>query len=229
MEKEQADIINPKKFLLQAEAFVEKNKTMVTGALAVVIAIPILWFAYNKWYVEPRTQEAYDLMFKAEQYFAMDSFDLALNGRGDITGFVQIIDEYGSTQAGNLACYYAGICCLRLGRFEDAINYLEDFSSSDVIVSSMALGAIGDAYRELGDSENAVQYYERAVRRRPNNFTAPLFLKKAGLTYEEDLQNFEKAISLYSEIEREYPLSREGQEITKFLYRARAKAGLSDD
>lgn len=222
-------LVHPKELLQKAEQFVKKHKQAVTGALAVVIAIPLLWMAYQKWYMEPRNEEALDLAFKAEQYFALDSFELALNGRGDVTGFATIAEEYGNTEMGNLAHYYAGICCLRLGRFEEAIEYLKDFSSSDVMVSSMALGAIGDCYRELNESEKAVEYYIKAARRRPNNFTTPIFLKKAALTLEEDLNNLEKAIALYAEIERDYPGTREGQEITKYLYRARAKANLPDD
>lgn len=222
------NIINPKEWLSKAEKFVEQHKQAVTIGLAVVIALPLIWFAYQKWYQEPRNQEAYDLMFKAEQYFGLDSFNLALNGRGDVTGFATIAEEYGNTSAGNLAHYYAGICCLRLGRYEEAIDYLKDFSSSDVMVSSMALGAIGDCYRELNQSDKAVDYYLKAARRRPNNFTTPIFLKKAALTYEEDLNNLEKAIALYSEIERDYPSTREGQEISKYLARARAKAGIAE-
>lgn len=222
------NIINPKEWLRKAEKFVEQHKQAVTIALAVVIALPLLWFAYQKWYQEPRNQEAYDLMFKAEQYFGLDSFNLALNGRGDVTGFATIAEEYGNTSAGNLAHYYAGICCLRLGRYEEAIDYLKDFSSSDVMVSSMALGAIGDCYRELNQSDKAVDYYLKAARRRPNNFTTPIFLKKAAITYEEDLNNLDKAIALYSEIERDYPTTREGQEIPKYLARARAKAGIAE-
>ncbi|MCS6982456.1 MAG: tetratricopeptide repeat protein [Flavobacteriales bacterium] len=222
-------LVNPKELLQKAEQFVKKHRQVVTGALAVVIAIPLLWMAYQKWYMEPRNEEALDLAFKAEQYFALDSFELALNGRGDVTGFATIAEEYGNTEMGNLAHYYAGICCLRLGRYEEAIGYLKKFSSSDVIVSSMALGAIGDCYRELNKSEEAVEYYLKAARRRPNNFTTPIFLKKAALTLEEDLNDLKKAIALYSEIERDYPTTREGQEITKYLYRARAKANLLDD
>jgi tetratricopeptide (TPR) repeat protein len=221
-------IVNPKEWLKKAEKFVEQHKQAVTIGLAVVIALPLVWFAYQKWYQEPRNQEAYDLMFKAEQYFGLDSFNLALNGRGDVTGFATIAEDYANTPAGNLAHYYAGICCLRLGRYEEAIDYLKDFSSSDVMVSAMALGAIGDCYRELNQSEKAVDYYLKAARRRPNNFTTPIFLKKAAITYEEDLNNLDKAIALFSEIEREYPTTREGQEIPKYLARARAKAGITE-
>lgn len=228
MALETPNLITPKKLLAEAEKFVRKHKQAVTIALAALIALPVLWFAYQKWYAEPRNQEAFDLIFKAEQYFALDSFNLALNGGGDVTGFLTITEEYGSTDAGNLAHYYAGICLMRLGRFEEAIEHLKSFSSQDVMVSSMALGATGDCYRELGQSDKAVDYYLKAARRRPNNFTTPIFLKKAAMTYEEDLQNLEKAIALYAEIERYYPTTREGQEIPKYLARARAKAGVTD-
>jgi tetratricopeptide (TPR) repeat protein len=165
-------------------------------------------------------------MFGAVNHFERDSFRLALNGDGSFLGFNDIIDEYGSTPAGNLAHYYAGISNLRLGNFDEAISQLQSFSSDDLIISTMALGAIGDAYSELNDNEEAVSYYVKAVENNPNDFTTPIFLFKAGLMY-EILGDWEEALRYYKRIETEYPKSKEARDIQKYITRARIKLGLS--
>lgn len=208
------------------DSFVKKNKNLLIAVMTVIILVPVLFVGYTKWYAEPREKEAQDAMFYAEQYFALDSFNIALNGAGEIGGFLNIIDQYSGTPSANLAHYYAGVCYLKMANFQEAVNHLEEFSSDDILVSSVAFGALGDAYRELGDAESAVKNYEKAANRHPNNFTTPIFLKKAGVTYEEDLNDLDNAIKIYSKLELEYPQSREGQEIPKHLARAKAKKGL---
>jgi tetratricopeptide (TPR) repeat protein len=215
-------MLEPQKTAADIEKWIKNNAKTVAIALVAVIAIPLGYMGYKKFILEPKENEAYAAMFYAEQYFSQEDFTLALNGNNEFSGFLTIIDEYGGTKAANLANYYAGICCLKLGRFEDAIKHLEDFSSDDILVSSVAAGALGDAYRELGNSEKAVKNYEKAANKYPNNFTSPIFLKKAGMTYEEDLAKPDKALACYEKIEKLYPMSREGQEIIKYISRTKA-------
>lgn len=202
----------------KANAFFDKNKKMiliVTGLLVVVVGGYLFW---NMRVKGPREVEASNQLFKAEYYFGLDSFNLALNGRGsDFMGFLQIVDEYGSTEAGNLARYYAGVCYLRMGKFQESIDMLKDFHSDDVLVGPIALGCIGDAYRELGQPEEAVVYYEKAAKKNDNSFTTPMFLKKAGMTYEEDLQNYDKALEAYKKIQLNYINTTEGRDIGKYI------------
>ena len=149
----------------------------------------------------------------------------ALNGHDENPGFLDIIDDYGSTKAGNLAKYYAGICYLNKGEYEEAISYLKKFSGDDVIVPGMALGAIGDAYMQLDEPEKAVEYYIEAANRNKNDFVTPAFLLKAGWTY-EIMGEWEKAKSTYEKLKKEYPRAREARDIDKYL--ARAKAHLNE-
>lgn len=218
-------VLEPKKAAANLEQWIKSNGKTVGIALAVVILIPLGYIGYKKFIQEPKEAEAAAAMFYAEQYFAQEQFELALNGDGNFSGFLTITDEFGGTDAGNLAHYYAGICHLRLGQYAEAIAQLEDFSSDDVLVSSVAYGALGDAYRESGDSENAVKNYEKAANKNPNNFSSPIYLKKAGMTYEDDLNDLDKALACYEKIEKEYPVTREGQEIMKYIVRVKAKKG----
>ena len=155
----------------------------------------------------------------AELYFKKDSFNLALDGDGQYAGFLDIADDYGSTNIGQLANYYAGICYLHLGEYENAIEYLEDFSSDDILLSSLALGCIGDAYLELGDSDNAMDAYEDAVSNSNNEFTAPRFMMKLAMLHELN-GDYSEALELYKTIKKDFKESIEASGIEKYIARA---------
>jgi len=214
----------------KAEQFVENNKKNLgygVLGLLVLIVLVIIYFNYVK---EPNEQEAYESIFQAEQYFAKDSFELALNGDDSYPGFLEIADNFGSTKSGNLAHYYAGICYLRLANdneankteyLENAIDELNSFSSNDLNVKPMAIGAIGDAYMELGDMKKAVSQYMKAANHNDNQFTTPLFLKKAGMTY-SIMGEHQKALDAFNTIKTKYYRSSEGRDIKKYIGREEA-------
>ena len=152
----------------------------------------------------------------AQKYFDQDSIKKALNGDGNYPGFVQIIDDYKWTKAANLSHYYAGICYLKQGKFQDAIDQLKSFSGKDELVAPMAKGAIGDAYMELGQTDKAVSEYEAAANLRDNKFTTTVFLQKAAFAYEE-LKNYDKALELFNQIKTKYPNSMEASEVDKYI------------
>ena len=133
-------------------------------------------------------------------------------------------EVYGSTEAGNLAYYYAGICYLNLGEYEEAVSHLKKFSGSDLIVPEMAYGAMGDAYMQLGDIDEAIRYYVKAGTENENEFTSPAFLLKAGWAYEVK-KNYEKALEMYEKIKTEFPKAREARDIDKYVARAKANLG----
>jgi tetratricopeptide (TPR) repeat protein len=118
----------------------------------VIVLIVIGYFAFDRYYLEPLEEDAQIEIAFAQQYFAQDSINLALNGDGIHLGFLDIIDEFGMTKSSNLAHYYAGLCYLKLGEFEAAIDYLKGFNARNTMVAPMAVGAIADAYMEMGET-----------------------------------------------------------------------------
>ena len=205
--------------LTRTEQYVEDNqKNLITIVGAVVVTIA-LFIGYQNLYIAPMEKEAQADMFMAELYFQKDLFDLALNGDGQYLGFVDIADEYSSTKAGQLANYYAGLSFLNTGDYENAIEYLGDFSSDDVVLSSLALGCIGDAYLELADTDNALSYYEDAAANNDNEFTTPRYMLKQAMIHEAN-GDVADALVLYKEIKANYKASREGNGIEKYIARA---------
>ena len=204
--------------LSKTEQFIEDNQKIILRIVFVVVAIIAIYVGMKRFYFIPRQTEAQAQMFVAEQYFEIDSFNLALYGDGNYSGFLEIIDDYGWTKSGNLSKYYAGISYLRTGQYEDAIDYLEDFKASDKMVGPIAEGAIGDAYVEMNDIESGLDHYLKAAEMSDNNFTTPLYLMKASLIYEK-LEEFAKAEKLYLRIQKEYPEYARNNNIEKYLAR----------
>ncbi len=205
--------------LSRSEQFIEDNQKRITIVVLVIVAIVGIYLAYQKWYVAPMGEEANLQMFVAEQYFEVDSFNLALNGDMNYPGFLTIIDEYSSTDAANLACYYAGISYLKLGQFEKAIAFLSKFDSEDKMLMSIALGSIGDAHLELKQTDKAAEFYIKAGTFNENDFLGPLYLMRAGLAF-ESLKNYKSALEQYKLIKDKYENTPEGKVIDKFIAKA---------
>ncbi len=153
-------------FDLQATAdratdFYGKNKKIINAVLIGFVIGVGAYFGYKRFVSAPAEEKAQVAIFQAQNSFAADSLSKALNGDGNNYGFLQVIDKYGSTKAGNLARYYAGVCHVRLGEYQKGIDQLKKFSSNDLVISSIANGLIGDAYMELNNANDAVSYYKK--------------------------------------------------------------------
>jgi tetratricopeptide (TPR) repeat protein len=210
--------------LSKTEQFIEDNKKVISIVIGAIIVIVGGFILYKRLYLKPLQEEAQSQMFAAEQYFEKDSFRLALKGDGNYLGFQSIIDEYGSTKSGNLAKYYAGVCCLRMKDYNKAIEFLESFKSSDKFLGPIAIGAIGDANMELGKTKEALEYYIKAANKVVNEFTTPIYLMKAGFTYEK-LGDNEKALGIYERVEKEYSKTQEGRKAEKYIAKLKTKLG----
>ncbi len=217
-------IVAVEEVLGRTEQFIEKHNRILFIVLGSIIVVILLYFGFKRFYLMPREDKAQAAMFFAERYFEKDSFNLALNGDGQSLGFKDIIDDYGMTKSSNLARYYAGICYLNTKDYESAIKHLKKFKSKDKIVSSMALGAIGDAYLELKDTKKGLSFYLKAADKNSNDFVTPTFLMKAGWIYEID-KDWEKALKTFERIKKEYPRSSEAMTVDKHIVRAKVMLG----
>ena len=210
--------------LTKAEHFIETYQKQIVRAISVILGIILLYMAFQRFYVEKKSQEAAAEMFPAEQYFEQDDWEKALDGDGNNLGFLDIIDDYRFTPSANLSKYYAGLCFLHLAEYEEAIRYLSKFKSKDRILSSIAWGATGDAYAQLGESGKAVDFYRKAAERKKNDFTSPLYLLRAGILLESE-GRWKEAGELYERIKTDYAASTEGRTIDKYITRIKIKQG----
>jgi len=230
MAKKQAEEQNPEKVIESAlnktEEFFQRNSGNLTVVLIVIVAIVGGYFGYKYLFAQPRTEKAADMMFVAQQQFAIDSFALALNGDGNNVGFLDVIRKYGSTPQGNLAQHYAGICYLQMGDLAHAAEHLRKYSTTSGVpnrlLNAQNFGLQADILVDEEKYKEAVSLYRKAIDAADNMMTTPYFLKKLGLVYEQ-IGEYDAAVAAYRRIEDFYPSSLESRDIAKFIGRAEQK------
>lgn len=201
----------------KTEQFYNENKKAIWGVIIAALVIGLGVLAYSKYVYQPKCAEAMEHMFPAELSFQKGEYDLALNGDGNVDGFVQVIDEYGA-KAGKVVYFYAGVCELQLGNFDDAITYLKKYDGKDVILAARAESCKGDAYVGLEDYGSAAKCFMNAAAKNGVNALGAGYLVKAGLAYEKLGENA-KAFDCYKTIKEDYPQSVEAYDIDRYIQR----------
>ena len=231
--KNQQGAIDVNETLNKSEAFFNKNKKTIIISMVALMAIIAGIFLYQAYVSGPREDKASTALGKEQEYFMSEQFDKALNGDGaGYTGFLKIISDYGSTDAGNLAKLYAGLCYANLDKWNDAIKYLDEYSpANDAMVSPAALAALGNAYAHTNQLDKAVSSLEKAADKADkqgkdgiNNSLSPTFRLQAALILESQGKN-DEALKKYEEIKKKYTNSSlvQSQEIDKYIQRLSAK------
>lgn len=200
-------------------AFWNKSGKKLATVAAVLLVAAGAWFGYQEFIMKPKEEKAAEAIFKAQEYFAMDSSNLVLNGDGVNKGVLYIINNYGGTKAASIAGYYAGISYLKMGDFNNAIKYLKDFSTDAKQIQMLAIGALGDASAELNKKDEAIGYYKKAAASfSEDESNASEYLFRAALLSETTGKNAE-ALALYKEIKEKYPTTDKGFLADKYIYR----------
>jgi TolA-binding protein len=210
----------------KAEDFIAKNQKFILGSLLAVVVVVVGYFAYDKFIADPKQQEGAEELFVLQQNFqkAVDDtankadslYNLVLKGSEGKFGAIKIAEEYSGTNAGNLANYYAGIAYLNTGKYAEAVTSLEKFSSDDIMLSTLAKGAIGDAYAQQNKSKEALDFYLKAADASKNDFTRPRYLLKAAKTALA-LGNKADALKYFTDIKDNYDASPESQQIDALI------------
>ena len=199
----------------KTEAFFEKNKRAIMIAVIAVIAVVVCAILLNNYYFQPRQEKASTELAKAQELFVQDQYDKAL------PLFQKVLDEYSSTDAGNLAQLYIGICQANLGKWQEAVNALEAFSGKkDQMITPAAEGALGNAYANLNQIDKAVEHLKKAASMADNNSLSPTFLIQAGEILESQGKK-EEALKLYQEVKDKYFNSMQYQTIDAYIERVK--------
>jgi len=215
----------------KTEEWVAANQKYIFIIVGIVAVAVLGYLGYGKFIAEPKQEAAMNDMYKAQSYFDQavaatskdkDSlYTLALNGGEGKFGLLDIIDEHGGTPAGNMSNYYAGMAYLNMKDYVKAVEYLGDYKGTDEATAPIAKGAIGDAFVQLNQLEDALVYYEEAAKMRANEFTTPMYLNKAGAIALE-LGKAGKALDYFNKIKEDYPKSTEAVAVDVFIGKAEA-------
>lgn len=211
----------------QSEAimFFRKNQNIILGVISAIVLLVIGYMAYKNWIVAPKNKKAIEQMYQAQYMFEKDSFNQALNNPGvGGTGFLKIITNYSGTESANLAKYYAGICYLNLGQFDNAIKYLEDYKPADDMLTTMKHTALGDAYSEKGNDTRAMDNYQKAVKTATDDVTGPYAFKKLAF-FAEKMKQWSLAESSYQTLMDKFPTSADVNNAELGLERMKLKTG----
>ena len=199
----------------KTEAFFEKNKRAIIAVIAAVIVVVVGVILCNNYYLEPRANEASTELAKSQELFNQQQYEKAL------PGFQKVANDYSSTDAGNLAQLYIGLCQANLGKWQEAVNALESFSGKDdQMISPAAEGALGNAYANLNQLDKAVEHLKKAAKMADNNSLSPTFLIQAGEILESQGKKAE-ALELYTQIKEKYYQSMQYQSIDKYIERCK--------
>lgn len=205
--------------IVRGEEFLVKHGKKLLGIVAAVFVVVGGWMAYKNLYLAKRGEKAGAMMYVAQQNMAAGMWDAALNGDGNNAGFIEVAGKYGNTAQGNIAKHCAGVCYLKLGQFDEALDYLGRYRAvggvPGAIVDAQNLGLQGDIFVEKGDYEKAVELFSKAVKG-GDSFTAPLYLKKMGLALVA-AGRAPEAVEAYQRILDEFPASTEAQLAEKLI------------
>ena len=222
-QKNQNEHLNVEDALTQSEAFLIKYKNAIIGGVVAVIIIVAGFIMYKNLYAEPREEKAQAALFKGQEYFEQDAFEQALNGDSiGYKGFLKVADEFSGTAAGNLANAYAGVCYAQLGKYEEAMKYLNKFSADDQLVSPALLGTMGNCYAQAGQLDKAAATLMKAADKADSQALSPIYLIQAGQIYEKLGKNSE-AVNAYTLIKNKYFNSYQSMDIDKYIERASIK------
>ncbi|WP_308269923.1 tetratricopeptide repeat protein, partial [Prevotella sp.] len=202
------------------------------AVVAIIVAIAGL-LLYQSFVKAPREEKASTALAKGQEYFNQEQFDKALNGDGaSYAGFVKIASDYSGTDAANLADLYAGLCYANLGKWTEAVTYLEKFSTkNDAMISPAAVAALGNAYANTGNIDKAISTLKKAADMADskaaddtNNSLSPTFLIQAAQLLEKTNKN-DEALKIYQDIKKKYVNAQvvQSSEIDKYIERVAEK------
>jgi tetratricopeptide (TPR) repeat protein len=200
------------------QGFWQNNRKWLMIAAGAILLIGGGWFSYQEFYQAPRDQKAQDALFKAEEYYRLDSIQKALNGDGQFPGFLKVISQYDGTASANLANFYAGSCYLKLDNYEKAVKHLSDFKSDEKLTQARAYKLMGDAYADWGKLDQALDAYKQAGRHfKDDEANSPEYLFLAAYLADRSMKKTDVAIELYQEIKEKYPRSQQAFDADNYL------------
>ena len=210
----------------KSEAIFVKFKKQILIAVAAIIVIIAGVILYNAYVAGPREDKAATAMAKAQELFAAQQYDLALKGDKSFEGFLQVASNYSGTDAANLANLYAGLCYANLDKWQDAVKYLDQFSTKDdAFISPSSMAALGNAYAHTKQIDKAVSCLKKAAdmanaeaKDGVNISIAPTCLMQAARLLESQKKN-DEALGIYKEIKTKYVKSYYNSEIDKYIER----------
>ncbi|MCZ2083497.1 MULTISPECIES: tetratricopeptide repeat protein [unclassified Kaistella] len=189
---------------LDTERFLEKHaKTLITIFGALLVAV-LGYFAYQQFYEAPRNEEATLSYLAAQKNMAEGKEDLALGGKSAANpGYLGTYNEYSGTKVGKLSSYNAGLIKFKAGKYQEAYDLIDNFSSDNKVLMALKYGAMADCQLNLNKNDDALSLLNKAISASDDPYTTYYFTRKAGIVALALKKNAD-AKKYFSTIEEKY-------------------------
>ena len=221
--KHTQDPLDLEEAMSSSEAFIIKYKNKFLAGIAAIVIVVGGVLGYQNFISEPNEKKASEALYRGEQYFMADNYELALNGDSlGFEGLLKVAEKHSGTAAGKLANAYAGISYAQLGQYENAVKYLDKFGANDQLVGPALMATMGNCYAQLGQLDKAAATLVKAADKANSQALSPIYLIQAGQIYEK-LGKKSEAVSAYKTVKEKYYNSYQSMDIDKYIERASVK------
>ena len=220
----------------RAPFWFEQNKRMLLAVLGVVLALAaivvgvVLWRGRQADQAQERVAESVRLFEQAQGLPADQTqqqrtlLERALRDEGQRLGLKTVADDYGSTEAGNLAAFYTANALYALGRNDEALRYFGEVDGGTDYLAASALAGEGAVLENQNKPAEAAAKYAAAADRYESDLFTPGYLLAAVRAYDA-AGNVDAARAALDRIRDDYPLTPESAELEYLEGRLDAKAG----
>ena len=204
--------------LTEAGNKIAGNKKIIFWGVGAILVVACFTLSYLFIYRNPHVQKSYEAYNRVEINATNDSVAAA--------GYKEVAEKYKGSAAGNLAALSAGEALYNEGKYQEAAECLKKFSSKDVVLDANAMVLTGDCYVNLKKYDEAIEYYQKAVRKADGTpQIVPRTLLKEANVYDEQ-KKYDKALECYTTIKNDFPEFQLGNGVGIDAYIARENARL---
>ncbi|SDQ39768.1 hypothetical protein SAMN05421664_1450 [Chryseobacterium soldanellicola] len=167
---------------LNTERFLEKYSKPLSIVFGALVLGVLGFFAYKQFVVVPQNAEAVKSFLAAQKNLTEGKDKEALGGKSAANpGFLGTYNEFSSTDIGKLSAYNAGLLKFKEGKFQEAFDLLDKFSSDNKTLMAMKFGAMADAKSGLNKNDEALSLLDKAATASDDPYTIYYFTRKAGI------------------------------------------------
>jgi tetratricopeptide (TPR) repeat protein len=190
-------------------------------AIALVVA-GLIVFAVLSWVARVERRETYASFLLSQGIAKLKEGD-SLTGEEANKAYAEglerlsnLVEEYNSTESGELGLLYLGKNFSRLKRYGEAIERYEEFLSldgSNALYRSIALLSLGSAYQSEKNYAKAAECFRELTQMEAGFLRADSILAQARV-YEE-MEQPQEALAAYKDFLEQYPDSSESNQIRR--------------
>lgn len=181
--------------------YINTYKLQILSILGAIVVIIVGLFLYTN-YMTSNNEQANSHLAKVLPIYESSNFQLAIDGiKGNSLGLKEIVDQYGSTETGQLAKIYLANSLYSIGKYDEALEIYKAFSGNNELLKAASLAGQAACLETKNDYDNAASLYEKAASVYTHNPLNGEYFVKSGKNYalanktEEAKVLFEKVVN----------------------------------